>query len=96
MGKTPEEEYKEALKAQLTREQKPEEPVYYSRTGFRHSEPASGRPLRHSLFRSRRRMGLGMLLPLLLIFMMSGNLRGVVIPLIAAVLLYLVVTRRRG
>lgn len=95
MGKTPEEEYKEALKAQLTQEQKPEEPVYYSRTGFRHSEPATRKTPRYSLFRSRRRMGLGMLLPLLLIFMMSGNLRGVVIPLMAAILLYLVVTRKR-
>lgn len=95
MGKTPEEEYKEALKAQLTKEQTPEEPVFYSRTGFRHSEPVSRKPPRYSLFRTRRRMGLGMLLPLLLIFMMSGNLRGVVIPLMAAILLYLVVTRKR-
>ena len=94
MPRLTDEEYKKALREELTRP-RTEETVFHSREGFRKTKgPEHHRPL-STLKRPRRRLGLALMLPLLLIFMMSGNLRGIVIPLLAALALYYLVKRKR-
>lgn len=90
-----EEEYRVALKKRLTDKAPPEAPVFYSKTGFRKEPPSEPGHHPHPPMVPRRRLGLAMMLPLLLIFMIAGNLRGVVVPLMAAVLLYLLIKRKR-
>lgn len=95
MGKTPDDEYREKLKKKLTEKPPSENTTYYSRTGFR-KQPNKPEPVRGPVYyRPRRRIGLVLMLPLLLLFMISGRLQGIVIPLVLAVLLYLWIKRTR-
>lgn len=95
MGKTPDEEYREALKRRLTEKKTSEAPVYYSRTGFRKKQKPEEPTRFTTTYRPRRRIGLVLMVPLLLLFMLAGNLRGVVIPLVVAVIMYFLIKRRR-
>jgi len=95
MDKTPEEQYREELKKRLTEKPPNEEPVFYSRTGFRKTADQEKKTTWNYPSRPRRRIGLVLMLPLLFIFMISGRLWGVIIPLVVAVALYLLIKRRR-
>lgn len=95
MDKTPEDQYREELKKRLTEKPPSDNPTFYSRTGFRKTTNTEQKIHMPSAPRPRRRMGLFMMLPILLIFMMSGHLWGVVVPLIIAVLLYLLIKRKK-
>ncbi len=95
MDKTPEDEYREELKKRLTEKPPEDTPTFYSRTGFRKTTAPEHKVTFHYANPPRRRIGLFLLLPILLIFMMSGRLSGVVIPLIIGVVLYILIKRKR-
>lgn len=95
MAKTPEDEYREALKKRLTEKPPVEETTFYSRTGFRKTAEPNEKPVNYPPPRPRRRLGPALMLPLLLIFMMAGRLWSVVIPLALGVALYYFIKSRK-
>lgn len=92
--KTPEERYREALKERLTAKPEEQETIYYSKTGFRKGVVPEHKRLKLEEPRRRRRIGLVFLLPVVMLFMISGSLRGAVIPLLAAMVMYLLIKRK--
>lgn len=95
MDKTPEDEYREELKKRLTEKPPTDAPTFYSRTGFRKTTAPDHKVDMHYTNPPKRRFGLFMMLPILLIFMISGRYSGVVIPLIIGVVLYILIKRKR-
>ncbi len=95
MDQTPEDRYREELKKQLTEKHESETPTYYTKTGFRKPAFHEQKKAPFVWMPPRRRLGLALMLPILLILMMSHNLRGVVFPLLIAVALYMLIKRRR-
>lgn len=95
MDKTPEEEYREALKKQLTEKPPAKDFTYYSRTGFRKTDATEQKAFPNVSVRPRRRLGLALILPLMLILMMAGRLWHVIVPLVLGVVLYVLIKRRK-
>lgn len=95
MDQTPEERYREELKKRLTEKQEPAVPTYYSKTGFRKTAIPEQKTTHYNWAPPRRRLSLIVMLPIVFILMMSNNLRGVILPVLAATALYLLIKRRK-